>query len=49
MDRAETAKSSLLKDERLKPERLFITEPIITAPAEATEPLQPQVKFAIPG
>lgn len=47
MDRAEAAKSGLLGDERLKPERLFITEPITTAPVEATEPLRPQVKFAI--
>lgn len=48
MDRAEAAKSRLLKDERLNPERLFITEPIITAPVDAAEPLRPQVKFAIP-
>jgi len=47
IDRAETAKNNLLGDERLKPERLYITEPIITAPAEATAPLRPQVKFAI--
>jgi len=47
IERAETAKNSLLGDDRLKPERLFITEPIITPPAAATEPLQPQVKFAI--
>jgi len=49
MDRAEAAKSSLLRDERLKPERIFITAPIITPPVDATEPLQPQVKFAIQG
>jgi len=47
MDRARAAKSSLLRDERLKPERLFITAPVITAPADLNEPLQPRVKFAI--
>ncbi len=47
MERAETAKDTLLKDERLQPERLYITEPILAAPTDAAEPLKPRVRFAI--
>ncbi len=49
MERAGAAKDYLLKDERLKPERLYITAPVIDVPADAAEPPRPQVKFAIQG
>jgi hypothetical protein len=49
MERAEAAKDRLLEDERLKPDRLYITEPVIDVPPDAAEPPRPRVKFAIQG
>ncbi len=49
IERAEAAKDRLLEDGRLKPDRLYITEPIIELPEEAAEPPRPRVKFAIQG
>ncbi|MCP3951511.1 MAG: DUF748 domain-containing protein, partial [Desulfobacterales bacterium] len=47
LERAEAAKDRLLEDGRLRPKRLYITEPAIDVPADATEPPLPRVKFAI--
>ncbi len=47
MERAEAAKDALLKDDRLKPERLYITAPVIEAQTDAAEPPRSQAKFAV--
>jgi hypothetical protein len=49
MERAEAAKDRLLEDGRLRPSRIYITEPVIELPEDAAEPPRPRVKFAIPG
>ncbi len=47
MERAEAAKDRLLEDGRLRPNRLYITEPVIELPEDTTELSLPRVKFAI--